>query len=244
MNIQEDTYMKHIDKSWNRLLIANTLKITLITSLVFLTLLGCTPAQRPEEGKTDYKEVKQIVVDALGSKEGREAMLELMRDPEVKQEMIIEDTEVKKAVSESILDPRNRKILQDTLKDPKFAAEFAKNVQEEHRDLLKSLMKDPEYRELLIEVFKEPDFEQILTDMLAGSAMRKQMQEAAKDAFTTPAARLELMELLRRIQKEELEITITEEGGGGEGEGAGGGAGGGQGEQGGGGGDQATMIIL
>ena len=194
----------------------NLIKILLITMLSWPYLVGCAPQ---DESKAEYQEIKEMIVDALSSKEGREAIIELMRDPEVKQEMIIEDTDVKSAVSQSLLDPKNRKILESAIKDPKFAAEFAKNIEEEHKELLTSLLRDPDYRDLLIEVFNEPDFKDILMNALTGSAMRTQMQEAAKEAFTTPAARLELMELLRMIQKEELEIQVAEdEEGEGEGE--------------------------
>jgi spore germination protein D len=193
-----------------------------IAALVLVVMLGgCSSSEGEEKGQANYQDIKQMITDSLGSKEGRDAISEVLRDPSIKDQIIIEDTDVKKAVADSILDPQNKKILEDTIKDPKFAAEFAKNVQKEHEKLLKSLLKDPEYRELLIEVLKEPDFESILLDLLTGSAMRKQMQEAAKEAFTTPAARLELMELLRKIQQEELEIKLSEGGqkGGGEEEG-------------------------
>ncbi|OEF97899.1 spore germination lipoprotein GerD [Desulfuribacillus alkaliarsenatis] len=179
-----------------------------ICALTFLALAACAPAQRPEGGNVDYQEIKEMIVDAISSKEGREAIMELMRDPEVKKEIIVEDTDVKRAVAESLLDPKNRKILEDAMKDPKFAAEFAKTVEEEHKDILTSLLLDPDYREMLIEVFGEPDFEDILLDTLKGSEMRVHMQEIAKQAFLTPAMRLELLELLRIIQQEELEMDI------------------------------------
>jgi len=183
-----------------------------ITALALIMLGGCSSAEGEEKGQANYQDIKQMITDSLGSKEGRDAISEVLRDPSIKDQIIIEDTDVKKAVADSILDPQNKKILEDTIKDPKFAAEFAKNIQKEHEELLKSLLKDPEYRELLIEVLKEPDFESIMLDLLTSSAMRKQMQEAAKEAFTTPAARLELMELLRKIQQEELQIKISEGG--------------------------------
>jgi len=164
--------------------------------------------------QANYQEIKQMIADSLNSKEGRETLAEVLRDPEIKQLILIDDIDVKQAVSESILDPQNKKILENTINDPKFAAEFAQNVQKELETLFKSLLKDPEYRELMIEIFKEPDFQEILLDTLTTSAMRKQMQEAAKDAFSTPAARLELLEMLRVIQQEELEIKIDESGSG------------------------------
>lgn len=181
--------------------------------IFIIGLVGCSLSGSSDGEQANYQQIKQMIADSLNSKEGRETLAEALRDPEIKQQIIVDDVDVKQAVSESILDPQNKKILENTIKDPKFAAEFATNIQKEMEDLLKSLLKDPEYRELMIEVFKEPDFQAILLDTLSTSAMRKQMQEAAKDAFTTPAARLELLELLRTIQQEELEIQIGEQGG-------------------------------
>ncbi|OEH86366.1 hypothetical protein BHU72_14185 [Desulfuribacillus stibiiarsenatis] len=217
-----------------------SMKIGLALSIITVFLYGCSPAQRPEDSKQNYQDTKQMVVDSLGSKEGREAIKNLLKDPEIKKEIIIEDADVKSAVAESILDPKNRKVLESALKDPKFAADFAKNVQEQHKELLKNLMLDPDYRELMIQVFSEPDFQKMLTEQLKGSAMRKQMQEAAKEAFLTPAARLELMEMLRKIQKEELEIQIKEDAGGGGGEEEGGGGEGGAGS----GGEQSASVVM
>ena len=116
------------------------LKFILILSLTVLFVSGC--GEENGYGTMNYKETKAMVVDILKSDEAKKIfeeslmkqeeknngeMMRLMSTPQGKQ--------IQQSVREVLTDPEYTKILEDMMKDPKFAGEFAKAVMEKNKEL-------------------------------------------------------------------------------------------------------------
>ncbi|WP_025028071.1 spore germination lipoprotein GerD [Caldalkalibacillus mannanilyticus] len=193
--------------------------MTLLLAFVFIVLMLFVSSCAPEEqtAKPDYKETKQMVVDILQTDEGKKAVEEVMQEDKVKQELLLDEPFVKKTIETTILNPENTEKLKEIMSDPEFMKEYAKQLEDEHKKLIKDLMKDPQYRASLIEVLKDPEMEKQFLEMAKSNEFRQQTMSVMKDAIQSPYFRLELLELLGKVAESppEDEKKKKEEGGGG-----------------------------
>jgi len=200
------------------------------TAIAFILILVLLSSCAPQEtAKPDYKETKQMVLDVLHTDEGKKTVEEVVKDEKVKQELLIDEPFVKQTIQSTLLNPENTDKLKEIMSDPKFMKEYAKQLEEEHKKLIKDLMKDPEYRATLIETFKDPEMEKQFLEMAKSAEFRQQTMTVMKEAMESPYFRLELLELLSKVAEEppKKEEKKKEEGGGGGKEGGSGGGGGG-----------------
>lgn len=211
------------------------LRITYFVSAlaVFLFITGCNQGGQGSQGqKPDYKETKQMVLDILQTDEGKKVITETLTDPKVKQKVILSDVKMQQTIEKSLTSPENKKQLQEVMKDPKFAASFAKAIKEENKKLQKDLMKDPEYQAMMIQLLDNPEAQKILLDTMKSKAYRQQTMNVMKEAMESPMFRLEIMQLLEKVYEEQTKPEKKDK----KGKGGGGQDGGGGGSENGGGG--------
>lgn len=158
-----------------------------------------------------YEETKTMVMDILKSDDGKQVIDEVNRnrDMEIHNSELMhmlttpEGQQIKAAVKEVLTDPSFPKVLQQLMTDPKFAGEFAKAVQAEDKELHKKLMKDPEYQTMMLDIMKNDEFKQLIFDVLKDKDYRKQNIVMIQEALETPTFKLELMDLLKKIIRED-----------------------------------------
>jgi spore germination protein D len=192
-------------------------KSFMIVVFIIVLAVGCSQGGQSQTAKPDYKETKQMVLDILQTDEGKKVITEMMADPKVKEKIILSDIKIQQTIEESLTSPGNSKQLQEVMKDPKFAASFAKAIQKENKELQKDLMKDPEYQALMINILKNPEAEKMLMDVMKSKAYRQQTMSVMKESLESPMFRMEIYELLRKVYQEETkpkDEKKKEEGGG------------------------------
>lgn len=202
--------------------------IFLFLSVILLS--SCAPMKNQEAAKPEYKETKQMVLDILQTEEGKKAIQEIMKDKEMKQKILMNEPFVQKTIEKTILSPENKEKLTEVLSDPKFAKAYAKQMEDEHKKLIKDLMKDPEYRASMMQILKDPEMEKQFLELTKSKEFRQQTMTVMKEAMESPYFRLELLELLSKVAEQppkEKKKGGKEGGGGGEGGGGSGGGGGG-----------------
>ncbi|MEW9107033.1 spore germination lipoprotein GerD, partial [Paenibacillus sp.] len=158
----------------------------------------------------DYKEVKTMVVDILKTEEAQKA---IQSGPsggggggmQAQSLTMQQQEQLRTAVKDTLVSPEYEKVLDKVMKDPKFAGEFAKAVSKENKQILKALMKDPEYQKDFGDIVKSPDMMKSYLDMVKTPEYRKQLQTVMKDAMNSPLFKLEVMDLLGKVVKEELQ---------------------------------------
>jgi spore germination protein D len=221
----------------------------ILVFLLMLLLSSCGSGSSSESKGTgsSYNETKTMVVDILKSEDGKKAIKAASQaggggaEAQGKQSQIKllstgDSLQLQAAVKDVLTSQENNKFLQDMMKDPKFAGDFAKAIQKDIKQMNKDLLKDPEYQKLLIDTMKNPEYEKILLDTMKQAQYRQQMMTVIQKSMQSPLFRSELVDLLKTAMKQQSQPQQKSSGGGG---GAGGGGAGGAGGGGGKGGSSS-----
>ncbi|NDI37027.1 spore germination lipoprotein GerD [Chengkuizengella sediminis] len=188
--------------------------VKLIKILLFILLICLATSCGSDEssgGTQAYKDTKSMVLDILQSEDGKKIITEALEKddnkngPKMLQNLPKQQSEeIKGAVKLLFTDPSFPKYFEDMMKkDPKFAGEFAKTIQEQNKDIHKELLKDPEYQTQLLEVMKDPEYKDMIFEIMKGKEYRKQTMAIMQDALNSPLFRVELMDLLKKAMEEE-----------------------------------------
>lgn len=204
--------------------------------LACLIMTSCVSSGQEQSSQLDYKNMKDMVLDIMQTDEAKKSVEKMMKDENFKQRIIMDESTVRTALIQSMTNPNNTHI-KEAFKDPKFASTLAKSMQDEHKKLMKDLMKDPEYQKQLVSILKDPEFEKNLLDLMKSAAYRQQTMQIMKESLESPLFQVELMKLLTKVTEEmtkpkALQSKKSENGrrdGGGGGGGGDGGDGGGDG---------------
>jgi spore germination protein D len=172
-----------------------------LTFLFVVCLSACAPPT--ETAEPDYQKTKDLVVDILQTEDGKKAIKDVMQEEDVRQEMILNEPNVRKTIEDTLLKPDNQQHWQQLMMDPEFAKKYAEHLEEEHKDLIKDLMKDPQYQTTMMEILKDPEMEQHFVELLKSSDAKQQTMEVMKEAIESPYFRLELLQLLEQVSQKE-----------------------------------------
>jgi len=168
-----------------------------------LLLSGCSPAQRPQQDTAlPYESTKEMVVDILKTDDGKKAIQEMFKDREFQKQVLLSEEDVTSIIQETITSEANREKLNEIIRDPKFAAELAKALKEQNKQLHKDLMKDPEYRSMLHEVLQDPEFQKEMLELFKSNAFRQQIMTVMKEALQSPMFQEDLLKLMMKAQEE------------------------------------------
>lgn len=171
-----------------------------------LSLLAACGQQQTDGNQMSYKEMKSMVIDILGSEEGKQAIEKASAGKGTGlQALGLQDRELLRVTVKNVLtSPEYSKELEKIMTDPQFAGEFAKAVNKENKEIHKALMKDPTYRKDLVSVMKEPDMQSVLVEATKTSEYRSQMMNAVQEAIQSPLFKLEIIKMLQSVVKQEL----------------------------------------
>ncbi|GIP41461.1 spore germination protein GerD [Paenibacillus sp. J31TS4] len=218
-------------------------RLSLISSvgLILALLTSCGQQQQSGQQSQSYKDMKTMVLDVLNTEDGHKAISEAQKKNTDKTTQLLSTGEGQKlqmAVKEVLTDPNQSKLLEQTMKDPKFAGAFAKAIQKENAQLHKELMKDPDYQKQMLELMKNQEFENLLLDTMRSQQYRQQAARIMQESMQSPLIRMQIVEMLQKVVEEESakQKPRSDQQGQGKKGGGGGGEGGGEGGEGGGGG--------
>ena len=130
---------------------------------------------------------------------------------------------VRVAVKEVLVSPEYDKVIKSLMTDTRFAGEFSKAVNKQNKQIHKELLKDPSYQKDLVQVMKSPEMDKMILDVLQSSQYRKQVMTIMQESMQNPLFRLEILDLMKKAVKEELQpkpnekIQKSSSGSGGEG---------------------------
>ncbi|WP_054956033.1 spore germination lipoprotein GerD [Paenibacillus dakarensis] len=203
-------------------------------------LTACGSDQGYSSQQLGYKEMKSMVVDILKSDDGKKAVQEALGTSgsssggggSMNAKMLTEQSsaQIRTAVKDTLVSEEYKKELEKIMTDPKFAGEFAKAINAESKQLHMQLIKDPMYQKSIQDIMKTPEVMKSFLDLTKTSDYRKQSMTVMQEAMQNPLFRMEVLELLKTVVKEELEPSVKKKDQQGEGQGQGGQQGGGQGQ--------------
>ncbi|CAM3885818.1 spore germination lipoprotein GerD [Alicyclobacillus pomorum] len=178
--------------------------------LVALLLAGCGQGGgmgadvSGAQNQQDYGQTKQMVVDILHSPDGKKAVADILQDPTMKQQIVVSETDITKAVEHALQNNKNQSFLTQAAKDPKFAAALAKAVQPNLIQLQKQLIKDPQYQGDMMVLLKSPEFTQHLQELLQTPQFRSHVMKIMTDALQTPSFRMQFQDALKQAVSESM----------------------------------------
>lgn len=188
------------------------IRIVGLICVLVTTLTACGSEQSSSSSQMGYKEMKSMVVDILKSDEGKKAVEEAMNEGEsssggmsMKMLSSASTEEIRTAVKDTITAPEYEKKIEEIMKDPKFAGDFAKAISSQSKDLHQQLIKDPTYQKSVQDIMKSPEVTKMFLDMTKSSDFRKQSMTIMTEAMQNPMFKMEVMELLKSVVKSELE---------------------------------------
>jgi spore germination protein D len=191
---------------------ARAIKLVIACTLLFL-IVACAPK---EDNESDYETTKNMVVDILKTDEGKKALQEMLADEKTKDLLIMNDDVVKSTIKSTLLSEDGLKFWKEQFKEPKFIETFAKSIQEQNKQLLKDLMKDPDYQESMMELLQDPEMEEQFAKLLKSKDYRKHLQTVIIETLESPLYKTQLTEVLTKVVEEVIASgkTSEEEGGG------------------------------
>ncbi|WP_140413613.1 spore germination lipoprotein GerD [Marininema halotolerans] len=170
----------------------------LILSILIITpLTACGSSDKSQSKTGDYTGMKQMVTDVLHTQDGKKSVQEMMKDPEFRSQVIITDQQIEKTISDTLTNPKMQPQLEKLLAKPKVAANFAKATQEEHKKLIKQLMKDPDYQKMMLDILKDPEFTKQLLQLMKSKESRQQIMKVMEEALQNPAFKEKYMKLMK-----------------------------------------------
>lgn len=159
---------------------------------------GGGQASRAEEEKPDYNETKSMVLDILHSKEGKDTLRDMVKDPVFKSTMLINEQDISTALIKTFNDEKNQKHFIDIqMKDPKFAAAVVKASKKEHEMILKQLIKDPDYQQSMLTLMKSPDYQKMTLALMQSPEYRQYMMKVMAESLQNPEFRLMFMDVVK-----------------------------------------------
>lgn len=202
--------------------------VAIIFAFVMIGGCGSQPqgsgGSQQTDAKAQYNETKQMVLDILHTKEGMDTLKDIVRDPQFKRSLAINETDVQVAMLKALTDGSAHATLEEQMRNPKFASALAKSFKKDNETVLKELLKDPEYQEMMLVLLKSPEFTQNLYDLMKTPEYRKQTMAIMTQSLQNPEFKLLYLDLLKQaIREGTTELTpnekkkagIESEGGGG-----------------------------
>ena len=177
------------------------LMLLIYIGMCMLLATACAP-QDEENNSMDYDQTKKMVVDILKTDEGKKAVEAIMKDPSVRQDILMDQNAIKDTISQTLVSDKGVEFWKKAMDDPKFAESFAKSLEKENKTVIKQLMKDPEYQGMLQDVLKDPAMEKEVLTVLKSKEYRTYLQKIMTETFDSPLYQSKIQDILLKAAEE------------------------------------------
>ncbi|WP_409296481.1 spore germination lipoprotein GerD [Peribacillus sp. SCS-26] len=175
--------------------------LLLLISLV-LSMAGCSQKQAEAGEKVDYEETKKMVVDIIKSEDGKKALQEVLGDPKIREQFVLNDKIVSDTIEKNLTSDKSKAFWEKNMKDPKFAAAYAQGLKDEHKKLLKDLMKDPAYRQQVLGLLQDPQLQAEYAKVLQSQKNRAEIKKIMLETMESPLFKVKMQEILVKAAEE------------------------------------------
>lgn len=177
------------------------LMLLIYIGMCMLLATACAPQDKENNGM-DYDQTKKMVVDILKTDEGKKAVEAIMKDPSVRQDILMDQNAIKDTISQTLVSDKGVEFWKKAMDDPKFAESFAKSLEKENKTVIKQLMKDPEYQGMLQDVLKDPAMEKEVLTVLKSKEYRTYLQKIMTETFDSPLYQSKIQDILLKAAEE------------------------------------------
>ncbi|WP_040953093.1 spore germination lipoprotein GerD [Gorillibacterium massiliense] len=176
-----------------------------IAALLLTTSCGMSGGSSGSSGQS-YKDTKTIVLDVLKSEEAQDTIKTAINKGMDKTTKLLstgEGIQMQVAVKEILTGSDGSKLIEKTMKDPKFASDFAKALSKDNEKLQKQLIKDPEYQKSMLDLMKSGQYQAVVLNAMKGPEYRLMVMDLMKESLQSPLFRSQLMELMSKAVEEQ-----------------------------------------
>lgn len=206
------------------------MKRTLLIPVICLSILfmSACNSETSAEKEADYDTTKKMVVDILQTEDGKKALVDILSDEKLKQQLVLNSDVVKDSITNVLASEKGKEMWSTLFKDPKFVEGFAKSIADEQKKLVKDLMGDPDFQKQVLDLLNNPEISEQMLGVLKGQKFRSHLQETIRETLETPLFQAKITDIL--LKAAEKQGKKKEDQSGGEGGAGGGGTGSGGGE--------------
>ena len=120
----------------------------------------------------------------------------MFADPEFKELLILDQSEVKKSIEDTLLSKKGEDFWKKTFEDPKFTETVGKSMKEQQQDIMKQLMDDSSFQKQLEEFFSQPDMLKQLETVTQSANMKKHLEKVVEETINSPLLQTKWQELI------------------------------------------------
>ncbi|WP_416829517.1 spore germination lipoprotein GerD [Ectobacillus polymachus] len=177
-------------------------RIPLLIVCIALFLASCAQGSSSKSSDQGYDQTKKMIVDILKTDDGKKAIQSVLADDKVKNELVLDEAVVKKTIGDVLLSDQGQKFWQKAFSDPQFATTFAKSMEKEQTNLMKTLLKDPDYQKGLTDIMKNPDVEKIMLNVMQSTDYRKYVQQVINETASSPLFQSKMIDTLSKAMQQ------------------------------------------
>ncbi|MFC0525751.1 spore germination lipoprotein GerD [Pontibacillus salicampi] len=184
--------------------------ILIISLLTFLT--ACSGNSSSSGEQAGYETTKKMVVDILKTDDGKKAITDVLKDENMKQQVIMESDVVKQSIEETITSDKGKEFWSKMFEDPEFSKTFTESMTEEQKKLTKDLMKDSEYQKSMLEILQNPEITEQMLTVMTSQKFREHLEKTIEESMNTPMFKAKMSDIVLKAA-EEMQSTSQESGG-------------------------------
>ncbi|MEH6890486.1 spore germination lipoprotein GerD [Bacillus sp. NPDC077411] len=176
------------------------MKRILLISVSFILFIGIVACAQEKEAKSqlDYDQTKKMIIDILKTDQGKKAIQDVLTDEKMKQALILDESVVKKTIEDTMISEKGQQFWEKVFKDPEFATKFAKSIEKEQTNLMKTLLKDPDYQAGVIEIMKNPEVGKIMMQTMKSKEYRQYLQQVLTETAESPLFQAKMIDIISK----------------------------------------------
>lgn len=116
--------------------------------------------------------------------------------------------QIRLAVKDTLVSEEYKKEIEKIMTDPKFAGDFAKAINTQSKQLHMELIKDPTYQKSIEQIMKSPEVMKSFLELTNTPDYRKQSMTIMQETMQNPLFRMEVLELLKAVVRDELQPKV------------------------------------
>ena len=176
------------------------MKRILLISVSFILFIGIVACAQEKEAKSqlDYDQTKKMIIDILKTDQGKKAIQDVLTDEKMKQALILDESVVKKTIEDTMISDKGQQFWEKAFKDPEFSTKFAKSIEKEQTNLMKTLLKDPDYQAGVIEIMKNPEVGKIMMQTMKSKEYRQYLQQVITETAESPLFQTKMIDIISK----------------------------------------------
>lgn len=171
----------------------------IVTIILTLTACGGNSSQGEQNS---YEATKKMVVDILKTDDGKKAIIEVLTDKKMKQQVVLDSEIVKTSIEETVSSEKGQKFWEKLFQNPQFSKTFAESLTEEQKKIMKDLMKDSQYQKSMIEILQNPEMTQQMLTVVKSQQFKEHLEKTIQETMDTPLFKAKMSEIVMKAAEE------------------------------------------